>query len=316
MISDVDTTISLHLNNEAQFLCFTLSDDSNNDAELYGINIFKIREIIYYDGDVTETVGGNEGMMVGFLTIRGESVPLIDVGRWLHYEPSNPNKDLGDASIKSKENLVIVCEFSSCVVGLKIFAIKRIVHKNWSDVSVGDKQGFGAGGKVSAITRFEQDRVIQILDVERMLIDTFPDLQELDYLKAQFVEAIKSDKLIFIAEDSQVAMKNLKKIVENLHLKYESFANGEALLKRLFEDNMLDQVGAVITDLEMPIVSGFEVLKRIKEDARTKHLPVIINSSMSSESNKQLADSLHADGFVIKSHPDEIQELLHAYLQV
>ncbi|WP_121022200.1 chemotaxis protein [Helicobacter vulpis] len=316
MISDVDTTISLHLNNEAQFLCFTLSDDSNNDAELYGINIFKIREIIYYDGDVTETMGGNDSMMLGFLTIRGESVPLIDINRWLHYDPNNPHRDLSDASIQSEENLVIVCEFSSYVVGLKIFAIKRIVHKSWGDVSVGDRQGFGAGAKVSAITRFEQDRVIQILDVERMLVDTFPDLQELDYLKARFVEAIKSDKLIFIAEDSQVAMKSLEKIVENLHLKYESFPDGKALLKRLFEDNMIDQVGAIITDLEMPIISGFEVLKRIKEDARTKHLPVIINSSMSSESNKQLADSLHADGFVIKSHPNEIQELLHAYLQV
>ncbi|MFC3848021.1 chemotaxis protein CheW [Helicobacter baculiformis] len=316
MVSDVDTTISLHLNNEAQFLCFTLSDDSNNDAELYGINIFKIREIIYYDGDVTETVGGNESMMVGFLTIRGESVPLIDVSRWLHYEPDNPNKDLSGASIQSEENLVIVCEFSSCVVGLRIFAIKRIVHKNWGDVSVGDKQGFGTGGKVSAITRFEQDRVIQILDVERMLIDTFPALREINQLKAQFVEAIKSDKVIFIAEDSQVAMKNLERIVENLHLKYEAFPNGEALLKRLFTDDALARVGAVITDLEMPVISGFEVLKRIKEDARTKHLPVIINSSMSSESNKQLADSLHADGFVIKSHPDEIRELLHAYLQV
>ncbi|WP_104710811.1 chemotaxis protein [Helicobacter felis] len=315
MIGDVDSTISLHLNNEAQFLCFTLSDDSKNDAELYGINIFKIREIIYYDGDVTETVGGNESMMLGFLTIRGESVPLIDINRWLHYEASNPNRDLSDVSVQSKENLVIVCEFSSCVVGLKIFAIKRIVHKSWGDISVGDKQGFGAGGKVSAITRFEQDRVIQILDVERMLIDTFPDLQELDQLKTQFVEAIKSDKLILIAEDSQVAMKNLERIVESLKLKYEAFPNGEALLKRLFEEGMLNHVGAVITDLEMPLVSGFEVLKRIKEDARTKHLPVIINSSMSSESNKQLADSLHADGFVIKSHPDEIRELLHAYLQ-
>ncbi|WP_104749987.1 chemotaxis protein [Helicobacter cynogastricus] len=315
MISDVDSTISLHLNNEAQFLCFTLGDDTNHDAELYGINIFKIREIIYYDGDVTETVGGNESMMLGFLTIRGESVPLIDISRWLHYDPRYPTRDLSAVSIPGEENLVIVCEFSSCVVGLKIFAIKRIVHKSWADVSVGDKQGFSAGDKVSAITRFEQDRVMQILDVERMLVDTFPEMQEIDHLRTQLVEAIKSDKLILIAEDSQVAMRHLERIVDNLHLKYQTFSNGDALLKFLFAEGNLEQVGAIITDLEMPMVSGFEVLKRIKEDARAKHLPVIINSSMSSESNKQLADSLHADGFVIKSHPDEIRELLHAYLQ-
>ncbi|WP_104639615.1 chemotaxis protein [Helicobacter bizzozeronii] len=315
MISDIDSTISLHLNNEAQFLCFTLTSDENNDAELYGINIFKIREIIHYDGDVTETVGGNEGMMLGFLTIRGESVPLIDMGRWLYYDARMPNRDLSASSVQSDKNLVIVCEFSGYVVGLKIFAIKRIVHKSWGEISVGDKQGFDAGGKVSAITRFEQGRVIQILDVEKMLVETFPEIQELDFLKTQFVEAVRSDKTIFIAEDSQVAMKNLEKIVESLHLKYESFPNGDELLKRLFSDKVVNGVGAVITDLEMPVVSGFEVLKRIKADARTKHLPVIVNSSMSSESNKQLADSLHADGFVIKSHPHEIQELLQGYLK-
>lgn len=315
MISDIDSTISLHLNNEAQFLCFTLSSDENNDAELYGINIFKIREIIHYEGDVTETVGGNDSMMLGFLTIRGESVPLIDVNRWIYFDPDNPDKDLSKASIKSDQNLVIVCEFSSCVVGLRIFAIKQIVHKNWGEISVGGKQGFSTGGKVNAITRFEQDRVIQILDVERMLVDTFPTMQELDQLKEQFVDAIRSDKLIFIAEDSQVAMHNLERIIEGLKLKYEAFPNGDALLKRLFNENMIEQVGAVITDLEMPVMSGFEVLKRIKADARTKHLPVIVNSSMSSESNKQLADSLHADGFVIKSHPNEIQELLQEYLK-
>lgn len=315
MISDIDSTVSLHLNNEAQFLCFTLTSDENNDAELYAINIFKIREIIHYDGDITETVGGNDSMMIGFLTIRGESVPLIDVSRWLYYDAKNPNQDLSQSSVQSDKNLVIVCEFSSCVVGLKIYAIKRIVHKSWGEIRVGDKQGFSTGDKVSAITRFEQDRVIQILDVEKMLAETFPTMQELDHLKIQFVEAVQSDKLIFIAEDSQVAMKNLERIVESLHLKYEAFPNGDALLKRLFADNMIEQVGAVITDLEMPVVSGFEVLKRIKADARTKHLPVIVNSSMSSESNKQLADSLHADGFVIKSHPNEIQELLQEYLK-
>ncbi|WP_281778340.1 chemotaxis protein [Helicobacter suis] len=315
MVGDIDSIISLHLNNEAQFLCFTLDSDVNNDAELYAINIFKIREIIHYDGDVTETVGGNDSMMLGFLTIRGESVPFIDVRRWLYFDSKFPNQDLSQASVQSDKNLVVVCEFSGCVVGLKIFAIKCIVHKNWAEVSVGDKQGFNTGGKVSAITRFEQDRVIQILDVEKMLVETFPAMQEIDQLKTQFVDAIKSDKLIFIAEDSQVAMHHLERIISSLHLKYEAFPNGDALLKRLFSENMIDQVGAVVTDLEMPVVSGFEVLRRIKADARTKHLPVIINSSMSSESNKQLADSLHADGFVIKSHPDEIQELLQEYLK-
>ncbi len=79
MVRDIDKTTSLHLNNEAQFLCFRL--DAEKDAQLYGMNIFKIREIIHYDGEITEILGGSDGVMLGFLSVRGESIPLVDVKR-------------------------------------------------------------------------------------------------------------------------------------------------------------------------------------------------------------------------------------------
>ncbi|WP_031211309.1 CheW domain-containing protein, partial [Helicobacter pylori] len=88
MVRGIDKTTSLHLNNEAQFLCFRL--DEEKDAQLYGLNIFKIREIIHYDGEVTEILGGSDGVMLGFLSVRGESIPLVDVKRWLHYNTSDP----------------------------------------------------------------------------------------------------------------------------------------------------------------------------------------------------------------------------------
>ena len=92
MVRDIDKTTSLHLNNEAQFLCFRL--DAEKDAQLYGMNIFKIREIIHYDGEVTEILGGSDGVMLGFLSVRGESIPLVDVKRWLHYNANDPSRDL------------------------------------------------------------------------------------------------------------------------------------------------------------------------------------------------------------------------------
>lgn len=74
-------------------------------------------------------------------------------------------------------------------------------------------------------------------------------------------------------------------------------------------------VGAVITDLEMPLVSGFEVLKRVKEEQSTAHIPVIINSSMDSESNRQMAETLKADAFVTKGNPAQIEQALRRLLK-
>ncbi|WP_121027037.1 chemotaxis protein [Helicobacter pylori] len=308
MVRGIDKTTSLHLNNEAQFLCFRL--DEEKDAQLYGLNIFKIREIIHYDGEVTEILGGSDGVMLGFLSVRGESIPLVDVKRWLHYNASDLSRNLKEYSVKDEHNLVIVCHFSNHSIALKVLKIERIIHKNWTEISAGDKQGINEEGKISAITRFDKERVVQILDVEKMISDVFPSLKDLDDLTLRCIEAIQSQKLILIAEDSLSALKTLEKIVQTLELRYLAFPNGRELLDYLYEKEHYQQVGVVITDLEMPVISGFEVLKTIKADSRTERIPVIINSSMSSDSNRQLAQSLEADGFVVKSNILEIHEML------
>ncbi|WP_441712876.1 chemotaxis protein CheW [Helicobacter pylori] len=308
MVRGIDKTTSLHLNNEAQFLCFRL--DEEKDAQLYGLNIFKIREIIHYDEEITEILGGSDGVMLGFLSVRGESIPLVDVKRWLHYNASDLSRNLKEYSVKDEHNLVIVCHFSNHSIALKVLKIERIIHKNWAEISAGDKQGINEEGKLSAITRFDEERVVQILDVEKMISDVFPSLKDLDDLTLRCIEAIQSQKLILIAEDSLSALKTLEKIVQTLELRYLAFPNGKELLDYLYEKEHYQQVGVVITDLEMPVISGFEVLKTIKADSRTEHLPVIINSSMSSDSNRQLAQSLEADGFVVKSNILEIHEML------
>ncbi|GAA7313399.1 chemotaxis protein [Helicobacter pylori] len=308
MVRGIDKTTSLHLNNEVQFLCFRL--DAEKDAQLYGMNIFKIREIIHYDGEVTEILGGSDGVMLGFLSVRGESIPLVDVKRWLHYNANDPSRNLTECSVKDDHNLVVVCHFSNHSIALKVLKIERIIHKNWNEISAGDKQGINEESKLSAITRFDEERVVQILDVEKMISDVFPSLKDLDDLTLRCIEAIQSQKLILIAEDSLSALKTLEKIVQTLELRYLAFPNGRELLDYLYEKEHYQQVGVVITDLEMPVISGFEVLKTIKADSRTEHLPVIINSSMSSDSNRQLAQSLEADGFVVKSNILEIHEML------
>ncbi|GHR54216.1 chemotaxis protein CheV [Helicobacter pylori] len=312
MVRGIDKTTSLHLNNEAQFLCFRL--DEEKDAQLYGLNIFKIREIIHYDGEVTEILGGSDGVMLGFLSVRGESIPLVDVKRWLHYNASDLGRNLKEYSVKDEHNLVIVCHFSNHSIALKVLKIERIIHKNWTEISAGDKQGINEEGKISAIARFDEERVVQILDVEKMISDVFPSLKDLDDLTLRCIEAIQSQKLILIAEDSLSALKTLEKIVQTLELRYLAFPNGKELLDYLYEKEHYQQVGVVITDLEMPVISGFEVLKTIKADSRTERIPVIINSSMSSDSNRQLAQSLEADGFVVKSNILEIHEMLRKTL--
>lgn len=310
----IDKTTSLHLNNEVQFLCFTLEDEKDGTNQLYSMNVFKIREIIYYDNELTETAGDNSGIVLGYLTVRDETIPLVDMRRWLYYSRENPDRDLREFSLNTKKSLVVICNFSNNTVGLKIKSVKRIIHKSWSDINESSEFGIDGNLKVTATTKYDDGSVIQILDVERMLTEAFPSVNAADELELNDIGSISSDKIILLAEDSKPAAKSLQKIIEKLDLEYFSFPNGKALLDYLHNPGVAAKIGAIITDLEMPMVSGFEVLKRIKETPATCHIPVIINSSMSSDSNHQMAERLKADGFISKSNPIEIEQSLRKIL--
>ena len=76
----------------------------------------------------------------------------------------------------------------------------------------------------------------------------------------------------------------------------------------------ISRIGIVITDLEMPEASGFEVIKQIKANPLTAKIPVVVNSSMSGSSNEDMARSLNADEFISKSNPIEVEDALRRFM--
>ena len=312
MLSNVDRTTELHLMNEVQFLCFLLEDE----GELYATNVFKVREVVHYTDALTKTEGEDNDVVLGFITMRGESIPLLDLRRWLYYNPKEPLKDLRDFAVDSSEYLIIICDFSGYTVGLRIHSVKRIIQRNWDEVVTGSEYGFQKDGKVVATTKFDDGKIVQILDVEKMLGEIFPMVKDQESLDMQTINKINSDKVILLAEDSKSVTKSMQVLLEKLGLRYYAFSNGKELLQYLMDEKDITTIGAVITDLEMPVVSGFEVLKRIKESEHFRHLPVIVNTSMSSESNISLAKSLKADAFLTKLKPVELEFELRQALGV
>jgi len=56
----------------------------------------------------------------------------------------------------------------------------------------------------------------------------------------------------------------------------------------------------ILLDLKLPKVSGFEVLKAIKSDEKTKSIPVIILTSSHEDPDIKTAYELGANGYVVK----------------
>ena len=69
-------------------------------------------------------------------------------------------------------------------------------------------------------------------------------------------------------------------------------------------------IPVIITDIEMPEMSGFTVLQMFRKDKRTVNIPVIVNSSMTGNNNKREADILGADNFIDKTKSHNIIPLI------
>ena len=302
----IDRATNLHKNNSLQLLCFFLEESKG----LYAVNVFKIREVIYQEGDFAHVVGGEDSAILGILSIRGESIALIDVRSWLYDFKVDLKRDFA----KNNRDLIMVCNFSNHIIGLKIAQVRQIIQRSWMDVRASSDYGI-RGQKIIATTHNDDGNIIQILDVEQMLSDIFPMLGYHDALMLDGLERIESDKLVLIAEDSVSVSHGLKHIIRLMGLECKEFSDGEELIIYLESLEDTKGIGIIITDIEMPKISGFEVLKKIRSNPNLEHIPVIINSSMDGEANRQSAYKIGADAFINKSEPDEIIFYLKQFLQ-
>ncbi|MGA2332937.1 MAG: response regulator [Syntrophales bacterium] len=56
----------------------------------------------------------------------------------------------------------------------------------------------------------------------------------------------------------------------------------------------------ILLDLKLPKVSGLEILKRIKSDERTMHVPTVIFTSSSESQDRRESYKLGANSYVVK----------------
>jgi len=307
-MNKVDAVTTLHLRNEAQFFTFQLE----KDGDLYAINIFKIKEIVKYNHELIDIMS-DVPFVEGLIVVRDYNIPVIDMRKWFYYR-EGVNINLDNYGIPSDDKIIMICDFSGILVGIRVYSAQRILTKKWSEITRNDDDN-NPSQKVIGHTKYFDNSIVQIVDIEKMAVEAFPWIDAEKEAELEQVEELNEDKYILIADDSKPVLKIMSKIMDKLKVKYKTFNNGQELLDFLFS-NGPEEIGVIITDLEMPVASGFEVIKQVKNSEEFKHIPVIVNSSMSGASNEEMAKSLNADGFVSKSNPKEIEISLKRVLNI
>lgn len=120
---------------------------------------------------------------------------------------------------------------------------------------------------------------------------------------------------ILLIEDDEVVRKVLSRFLEKEGYAVQTAANGKEAMFNL--DN--HSYDLVITDLNMPYANGYEVMSRIRSNEKSQGMPVIVITSMASESTITQCYDMGANDFVRKPiMPHEltirIRRLLGRYL--
>jgi CheY-like chemotaxis protein len=77
------------------------------------------------------------------------------------------------------------------------------------------------------------------------------------------------------------------------------FANGEELLKSIYQDGMSRQ-GLILLDLNMPVKNGYETLKELRQRKESEAIPVIVITSSSKTEDERYCYELGCNNFLLK----------------
>ncbi len=100
------------------------------------------------------------------------------------------------------------------------------------------------------------------------------------------------------------------------HLDTVNGAEAWAKLNELAEQaesagsDISEKIQLILTDVEMPEMDGYVLTRKIKADPRFKDIPIVMHSSLTSDTNQELGKGVGADAYVSKFDPRALAKVL------
>jgi len=305
LLKNIDARTRLAGTNKLEILLFSLGQGTrNNRRETFGINVFKVREVMR-----TPAITAAPDMpaaVEGMVSLRGVLVPVVDLAKYSGVDTESPR------------DIMIVTEYNAHTQGFLVEAVDTILRLDWAQMRVPPQMLMSqTGGLVTAVTELQDGRLVMMLDVEKVLAETTRYDDEFRFKGIDPVDV--EGAMVMFADDSSVARGQIQRTLDLMNLRYIATINGRQAWDELQKmaahaetigKQARDLVSIVLTDVEMPEMDGFILTKMIKNDARFAGIPVIMHSSLSGNQNRTLGKSVGVDEYVSKFEPQRLAETL------
>ena len=221
-----------------------------------------------------DSVGGNR-----VLQYRSGSLPLLSLEELIRARPM-PESD----SLR-----VVVFAMGGREVGL---LIREIIDIHTTGAPI-DGTLFRQPGVIGSMVI--EGKTTRLLDLFELTSAAHPDWAVRHDAAAV---AGPGEETILLAEDSDFFRHRMSEMLEAAGYRVVACPDGAVAWQTLQDpDQAFDMV---VTDLEMPHVDGFELIRRIRAHSSVAHLPVFAVSSLASEEDQQRAREAGVDEYHIK----------------
>lgn len=275
-MNNQETNLIAHTDDELIRLVSSNADASsqyvlfrNGDDDLYAINVAKVEELIIYNELQIARNSNPKALATGVTKFRENMITLVNLDRWLQ-------KDLKDDSVYE---LVMVCNYGNHRMGLIIKNVVQLLSIDPSELTDNSDKD----DKMSFITELSinnKKELCLIFDSDKLLFEIFPDIEEKKDNDLRKIKASSINKKILIAEDSKIIQKTIRILLDKMELDYEMFGNGKLLLDYLTDEANIDEIGLVLTDIEMPVMDGLSLIRKMKMNKELAQLPIVVNTNM------------------------------------
>lgn len=267
--------------NEIEIMKFTI------DGNLFGINVAKVQEILL--SAPVKPMPHTHPAVEGIFKPRDVVLTVVNLPKYLGMSGEPHEKDL-----------FILTNFNKMNIAFRVHTVVGISRISWVDIQKPDSTINGGDEGVSTgIAQCEGD-LVTILDFEKIVAEIAPEtsiqISEIDAMG----QRDRNQSPVLVAEDSVLLTHMIRDALAKAgYTNVRMFPNGLELwefLTNLKKKNQVAQnAGLIITDLEMPQMDGHRLTKLVKDDPALKQIPLIIFSSLISDEMRVKGKQLGAD---------------------
>ena len=219
----------------------------------------------------------------------GKNIPVYNLAYLLNLKGFQEESDM---------KTIIIIETNNKVIGIivnKLLGEQEILHKKLSPPLYRIKN-------ISGVTTLATGETCLILNaIDLIKNSTLQNAKKLSMTqpKVATIEEKKSklnQKNILVIDDSITTRTLEKNILSSAGFNVITANNPIDALKKINEIHF----DIILTDIEMPEMSGLEFLSQMKTNELYADVPIVVMSSLGDESQKRKAHSLGAEKYVVK----------------